>query len=131
MSEPKLLPCPFCGGEAVLMDDSPAPNLIYGVGCGNTECLAYTGYGLKLYGTEAEAVEAWNTRAAVTEGQFATAVHDGRLWRVERTCHFVMTSPGWWECDECFGGIDWDSCDEDDPPGGNYCPNCGARVVDE
>lgn len=49
----------------------------------------------------------------------------------ERTCHIVMISTGVWECDECFGGIDWDSYDEDDPPNCNFCPNCGAEVVEE
>lgn len=49
----------------------------------------------------------------------------------ERTCHIVMISTGVWECDECFGGIDWDSYDEDDPPNCNFCPNCGAKVVEE
>lgn len=48
----------------------------------------------------------------------------------ERTCHIVMFSTGVWECDECFGGIDWDSYDEDDPPNCNFCPNCGAKVVE-
>ena len=48
----------------------------------------------------------------------------------ERTCHIVMISTGVWECDECFGGIDWDSYDEDDPPNCNFCPNCGAKVVE-
>lgn len=48
----------------------------------------------------------------------------------ERTCHIVMVSPGEWECDACGGGIDCDSYDEDDPPNYNYCPNCGAKVVE-
>ena len=47
----------------------------------------------------------------------------------ERTCHIVMISTGVWECDECFGGIDWDSYDKDDPPNCSYCPNCGAKAV--
>ena len=47
----------------------------------------------------------------------------------ERTCRLVMIAPGWWECDECAQGIDWDSCSERDPPSCSYCPNCGAKVV--
>lgn len=27
--------------------------------------------------------------------------------------------------------IDWDSCDEADPPSCSYCPNCGRKVVIE
>ena len=47
----------------------------------------------------------------------------------ERTCRLVMIAPGWWECDECAQGIDWDSCNENDPPSCTYCPNCGAKVI--
>ena len=46
------------------------------------------------------------------------------------TCRIVMTGPGWWECDECGSSIDWDSCDPNDPPSCNYCPNCGRKVVE-
>lgn len=62
---------------------------------------------------------------------------DERHWcgiydiETERTCHIVMVSPGEWECSACGGGIDWDSYDEGDLPNCNYCPNCGAKVVDE
>ena len=49
----------------------------------------------------------------------------------EHTCHIVMVSPGEWECSACGGGIDWDSYDEGDLPNCNYCPNCGAKVVEE
>ncbi|MBQ9000489.1 MAG: hypothetical protein IJ087_01395 [Eggerthellaceae bacterium] len=34
----------------------------------------------RRFGTEEEAAEAWNTRAAVTDYDFAMAVHDGKLW---------------------------------------------------
>lgn len=34
-------------------------------------------------------------------------------------------------CDECGRCIDWDSCDEADPPSCSYCPNCGRKVVIE
>lgn len=44
------------------------------------------------------------------------------------TCHIVMADSGWWECDECGGSIDWDSCDPNDPPSCSYCPNCGRKV---
>lgn len=47
----------------------------------------------------------------------------------ERTCHLIHGGQGWWECDSCGGSIDWDSCDPNDPPACNYCPNCGAKVV--
>ena len=50
---------------------------------------------------------------------------------IARTCHISMIFPGWWECDECGRGIDWDSCDKADPPSCSYCPNCCAKVVSE
>lgn len=54
-SEMKLLPCPFCGGEAFVgttLDDSH-----YAM-CRADDCWAMTGY----LGSEAEAVTAWNRR---------------------------------------------------------------------
>ena len=55
-----LLPCPFCGGEAYIGVSSDG----YGVSCINDKCIDM----LKLDAipTEAEAIEAWNTRAEQT-----------------------------------------------------------------
>jgi Lar family restriction alleviation protein len=97
--ETKLLPCPFCGGEAkvgVFYGD------LYFAMCCN--CGVYT----KFYGTEAEAIEAWNTRA-------------------ERSC-----KPS--EPQKCLSGTDcpaWkcSECDELFELGASYCSNCGAKVV--
>lgn len=44
------------------------------------------------------------------------------------TCHIVSDGEGWWECDECGCSIGWD--DPTEPPGCNYCPSCGRRVVE-
>ena len=60
--------------------------------------------------TEAEALAAWNSMNT-------------------RTCHIVTDGHGWWECDDCGSSIYWDSVDE--PPNCDYCPSCGARVVEE
>lgn len=62
--------CPFCGGEAWLVEDS-------GVAFGwcpmcNVKTRPST--------DERVAVERWNTRVAVTDHDFAMAVHDGNLW---------------------------------------------------
>lgn len=51
-----------CGGEAEVRRVYGFRFIGCGVGCSNPECHVYTGYGMKLYGTEAEAIEAWNTR---------------------------------------------------------------------
>ena len=101
MSE--LLPCPFCGGEANTWD---GVYMWYVVckecGAAGSPCL-----------TEAEAIEAWNSRA-------------------ERTCHVVKNSRKYVLSDGCE--LFDDGCSicngyvgDDD----NYCSNCGAKVVDE
>lgn len=63
MSEIKLLPCPFCGGEANVCNNIEANKKIingntrYAVRC-TLGCYAMT----NKYKTEKEAIEAWNTR---------------------------------------------------------------------
>ena len=89
----ELLPCPFCGGEALP---------IYGgkrIMC--LDCSLNT----KLYKTADEAIAAWNTR-------------------VERTCKRVWLEDWLWRCSEC-------GSQHDTAHLYNYCPNCGAKVVDE
>lgn len=61
----ELKPCPFCGGEAEINPHSfwnekekDFTDKTFGVVCG--ECQTS---GNQFYGTEAEAVEAWNRRA--------------------------------------------------------------------
>ena len=51
MKDKKLKPCPFCGGEAEVLD-----HINYYVGCSNC------GVSTKGYGKEIKAVTAWNTR---------------------------------------------------------------------
>lgn len=58
-----IRPCPLCGQKAVLIDDSPARDLPYGVGCSNRKCRLFTGLGVKLHPTAKEAVAEWNRRA--------------------------------------------------------------------
>lgn len=125
MSE--LKPCPFCGGEAktVLADTYPHRGMLHSwfVACTDSECGCELGfYGMDengtcgTYETEAEAIEAWNTRA-------------------ERTCR--MTDRG--ECSECGAYIvrAWTEVHDFngdmkriDLRSHNYCPNCGAKVVE-
>ena len=67
MAETKLLPCPFCGGEAttyVAYDDG------YYVCC--DEC----GCGLPVYITEADAIEAWNKRTPPTSEQIVAYIEE-------------------------------------------------------
>ena len=57
MSEPKLEPCPFCGGEAKVMDMG-YPHWVYCKNCG-----------AKVHGgthDEKDSIQAWNRRANQT-----------------------------------------------------------------
>lgn len=61
MSESKLKPCPFCGGEAVrmsFMDTIQAPHIkaLRFIGCKNCAVVSFTNV------TVEEAVKAWNRR---------------------------------------------------------------------
>ncbi len=104
MSE--LKPCPFCGGEALLLGSYERG---YFVEC--NDCFAKT----SNFGSEgkAESIVAWNTRA-------------------ERTCKRVDVD-GYsfrFECSTCGYVTLVHNCETrlDELP--NYCPNCGAKVVD-
>ena len=58
MSEIKLLPCPFCGGEAKMLK-FPHCERKYVVICENESCMASVGvYSI----TKEDAINKWNTR---------------------------------------------------------------------
>ena len=69
MSEIKLLPCPFCGGEAVIYHQSSKytnrdGNFVHCMECGcRTKLFECYGNTTKTHeDTKQEAIEAWNTR---------------------------------------------------------------------
>lgn len=106
----ELKPCPFCGGRAAVAQNASV-FLDYRVYC--KRCGAETG----MYTTAIKAVRCWNTRE-------------------ERTCRAIPNRE-WVEKPEC--GVDCHTCSEcgkvlfydanEDCP--RYCPNCGAKVVEE
>ena len=111
----RLKPCTFCGGEAETWSHyfEEEDMTLWQVRCKerpySVEHPCYTADSFISFETEAEAVEAWNTRA-------------------ERTCHDMLggSYSSDMECSECrtrwYVGCmtngEW-----------NYCPNCGAKVV--
>ena len=82
----ELLPCPFCGGEAsvrVLEYDDDCK--VWGVFCESDLESEYShGHLVDNYPTEAEAVEAWNTRYEPTWGDFAKLLGDVKVVYVDR-----------------------------------------------
>ena len=114
MAGTKLLPCPFCGGEAeMLTAESMNGGYLFGIMCNDCRSRG------DVYDTEAEAIEAWNSRA-------------------ERTCEYVIEdnmneSEGmgdvWFRCTNC--GACYDYYADDWLLKMSHCPNCGAKVVDK
>lgn len=51
------------------------------------------------------------------------SLENPRLYVPERTCRVVVT-------DENPYGLECSECGQPDIDGWNYCPNCGARVVE-
>lgn len=98
-----LKPCPFCGGEAQTLRNGSW----WFVACKSPFCCD-----MGMFDTEAEAIEAWNTRA-------------------ELTCEFEwsLADNGWADhtCRRCGYTV---NTDIHLSPGYNYCPNCGAKVVE-
>jgi len=102
MSE-KLLPCPFCGGEAVLVRDEPTNGWCF------IECTCCASHGSMT--DKKHAIEAWNTRHERTckpEEVYLDNYSDLTV-TVCSNCHVAID-----ELEDCY-----------------YCPNCGAKVVDE
>lgn len=66
--------CPFCGAEG-RVSYGTYEHHPWWAHCTN-------GHGLgRRFETKEEAIAEWNRRAALTDEQFAVAVHDGRVWK--------------------------------------------------
>lgn len=78
MGDSELLPCPFCGkGDKLKVHHRKTRH--YDEPLAAVKCNR-CGIRGRYQMTDERAMVAWNRRAAVTDQQFAYAVHDGRLW---------------------------------------------------
>lgn len=136
MEDKELLPCPFCGGEAKLWSHHYAEEdlTLWQVRC-NRDFLrkkCYMNDSFVTFGTEEEAIEAWNTRSLTFPDEVQEAQHHlceleritGEAWRPERTCNAVFngTNRGYEPrlyCSECRTELV-----------GKFCHECGAKVVE-
>ena len=115
----KLKPCPFCGGKAVVELCGKGNFAHWCVWC---NC----GVLKQDHKTEAEAIEAWNTRTypegeVMLMGDRVFISGHGHYVKAQ-TCRIDRRVPDAPFCSEC--AYDWN--DE-----WNYCPNCGAKVVED
>lgn len=126
----ELRPCPFCGGEAEHFGGGGNHCVRCTVCEVTNETLKRESMVFGAYITAEDAVAAWNARAAVTDGQFAMAVHDGEVWQRVRECRMSHARGGGWYCSECGVWVapgPMANATEHLAP--RYCPNCGAKVV--
>lgn len=125
----ELLPCPFCGGEAKLYSigtGSPHYGHYHQVVCQG--CLTASG---PYWSGEQSAIDAWNARY---HSEFEETVI--KAWKeiqdyTERTCkNDDNDCDAWFKCSECglHSKLEIMSGGYGIP---NYCPNCGAKVVNE
>ena len=130
--EAKLKPCPFCGGEAVRMDflDNPPFKEMKGTryfGCRNCCVVSFS------HMTEAEAIEAWNTRHE--RADVAQVTHCCPCG-AQRTCQIEPIKSGSRYMVSKYTCCGYELVDSlTDPHASSipegYCPNCGAKVVQE
>ena len=126
MAGEKLLLCPHCGSVAEYVSEH-AKGKRWAVACTMTSKVAADEGKLMcrcrtpFFRDKGQARDIWNRRVAVTDHDFAMAVHDGELWR--RVKNHVR-------CPEC--GLNIESliplelaCNRHAV---KYCPKCGAMV---
>lgn len=158
----ELEPCPFCGGEAetcsYYFEEKDMTS--WQVRCKGRPCKVerpcYTADSFISFATEAEAVEAWNTRAERMPQNVTDAWNDwgvnvfnddelddfGRFEKIYKVCQEIV-EPIEFTCHVMeLGGLQGSvpillcrACGEPnyaraDGSVWNYCPCCGAKVVE-
>lgn len=153
----ELKPCPFCGGEAKDWEYEDEQDLFDPISLGwvDTRCVTWHCVGCESCEvvisrlSKDDAIAVWNARAAVTDDQYAVAVHDGEAWQRVRTCRFTLEEdremlaekaacgPGefvtqdmpdlLWTCSAC--GEQYRNGLGELPGWLKHCPNCGAKVA--
>lgn len=128
----ELKPCPFCGGKPTFVH-ATSEDIGNGYVCRTLAVISCDHCMFDMAGeTDEDAVVTWNARSAVTDEQFAVAVHDGRPWQVVRECRNenarepmagAFEVGGVFRCSEC--GESYRYTELPYP----FCPNCGAKVV--
>ena len=124
--ETTLLPCPLCGSKGTMHEIESGYGTDYAICCNYKGCrLSEVPNHNHSSKTEAEAVAAWNAR---TE---RTCKPQGEWERVSQTQEIRHI---YCECGEELGTDERASAPfaiETKAYLPNYCPNCGAKVVDE
>ena len=120
--ESKLLPCPFCGGEAEIVEDMDGTDRVCRAECRSCRC------GTPYEYVAADAAEDWNGRAGRT-CSFPIVRDEEELERRKGLTRAEMTTCDIPTCRRCTAcGLQLKPYP--DMPGWiRHCPSCGARVV--
>lgn len=137
MEQESLKPCPFCGCEAKAWEYEDEQDVFDPISLGwvDTRCVTWHCVGCESCEivisrlSKDDAIAAWNARAAVTDEQFAVAVHDGQVWQAARECRNV----GEETCDDfkcSLCGASYNESDDMAMPASliDWCFSCGAKV---
>ena len=135
----ELKPCPFCGGEAKMSENTTDPTNSFEFGwIGCQKCRCFINYYNNIRGRQ-EAIEAWNKRTERPKGRWVLTAH-------EESCNYRWNVTA--ECSECshskgeiyagfFPGFPKNlardtilNCAESVKLD-NFCPNCGADMRGE
>lgn len=99
MRDPKLLPCPFCGGRAGF-ESAPAGHSVdlqsgvWSVGCMNDKVDCHGYQMLATYARKSEAAKAWNTRMGVGVNPENLAPSISLTLSFHDNAHMVILDPG-------------------------------------